>query len=127
MVLAPGSLACGCFPLLGQLWRKLIHVTQECGHLPYLLFVQRTLPSRHSAETYSVLNDVEILVLRHVGCVLHELRRTRIECVPKRSMALMGITMTAGAVGLVNLHSGQQVGICCRDRVSGFSSVSIQR
>ena len=45
----------------------------------HTLLNQQGVPSRHSAEAYPVLNDVEVLVLRHVGRILHKLRRTGIE------------------------------------------------
>ena len=41
-----------------------IHVTQKSDHLPNFLLVQKTPECRHSGETYSMLNDVEILLLQ---------------------------------------------------------------
>jgi len=41
-------------------------MAQESGYLPYLLFTEDMLPRGHSAEADAMLDDVKIMVFRHV-------------------------------------------------------------
>src|SRR5579863_4861065 len=58
-----------------------------------------------------MIDDVEVLVFRHVGRIFQEQGRARIERVWQHAVRFTSITMAAGAVRLINSHSGNQVGV----------------
>jgi len=64
-----------------------------------------------------VLNDVEVLALRHVRRVLRELRRVWIERVANRGMEVLTVPVAARAIRLIVFHSGSQVVIRGLQRV----------
>jgi hypothetical protein len=53
-----------------------------------------------------VLHDVKVLVFGHVGHVIHELRRRRVEGVGERRFGMRGITVTKGALVAIKPSSG---------------------
>ena len=56
-----------------------MHMTEECHQLPNLLVRQNASPTGHGGPADAMLKNVKILVIRHVGHIIHELRRRRIE------------------------------------------------
>lgn len=72
-----------------------------------------------------MLNDVEVLVLRHVRRILKKLGVPRIERVRMDAVGMVFIAMTASTVRLVELHSGREIVIVSGGRVPDFWSSPI--
>jgi hypothetical protein len=71
-----------------------VHVAENCHQLPNLLVTQDGFPSGHGCPANAVLQDVKILVLRHIGHVIDELRRRWIERVRERRFGMGRIAVT---------------------------------
>jgi hypothetical protein len=59
--------------------RKLAHLREKCGQFPKLIVTEIIPPAGHPRKSYSMLNDVEVLVLGQVGRIFQEPRHGRIE------------------------------------------------
>jgi len=71
--------ALAVLPFLIEWRRKLAHLREKCGQFPNLIVIEILPPAGHPRKSYSMLNDVEALVLGHVGRIFHEPRHGRIE------------------------------------------------
>jgi hypothetical protein len=66
-------------PFLIYWRRKLTDLREKCCQFPNLIVTEILPPAGHPRKSYSMLNDVEVLVLRHVGRTFHEPRHGRLE------------------------------------------------
>ena len=67
-----------------------------------------------------MLDDVEVLVFRHIRCVLSKLGCTRIERIGEHPMRAMDVAMTTRAIHLIYLHAGDQIVVCWMDWILRF-------
>jgi hypothetical protein len=70
--------ALAVLPFLIDWRRKLAHLREKCGQFPKLIVTEIIPPAGHPRKSYSMLNDVEVLVLGHVGRIFHEPRHGQI-------------------------------------------------
>jgi len=85
--------------------------------LSELLVDERLFPGRHPAIADAVLKNIEVFVLCHVWCVLHEPRGAWVESIGKDALMVSDIAMAAGALFLIHLHASNQVLVCGLYRV----------
>src|SRR6202167_529851 len=73
----------GLIELSFWLSRAVLVAAQNRDELQHLRFAQRLIPGRHTRPADTVLNDVKILVLRHVRRILEERRNVRVKRTPE--------------------------------------------
>src|ERR1700686_3812075 len=95
--------------------RKLAHLREKCGQFPKLIVTEIISPAGHPRKSDSMLNDVEVLVLGHVGRIFHEPRHGRIEGAAHDWLGVTWIAVTIRAIGFVKLHGFKQIRIRRRD------------
>lgn len=88
---------------------QFIYVAEKCGYLPNFRLLERGLPTGHPTQADSVLNDVEILIFRHIGRILHKLGCSWIEGIAEGLMGMRDITVAARAACLIDLHPGEKI------------------
>ena len=99
--------------------RKIVHVTEKSHQLPGLLFAYDIFPGGHRRPADAVLQNVKIMIFRHVGHVIHELGCRWIEGVGERGFGIRGVTVTKRTVVAIEESSGDEV------RLVGFGTFSV--
>src|SRR5579864_9349119 len=89
--------------------RQLLHVAEEGRHLQDLVVAQQPFPSRHRRPSDPMLDDVEVLVLRHAGVVGHELRRRWV--LGELRFRGLRIAMALRALVAIEAHPLAKVGV----------------
>jgi len=99
-----------CFEehLLGA-GRKFVHVTEKSHQLPGLLLAYDIFPSRHRRPADTVLQNIEIMIFRHIGHVIHELGCRGIEGVGEHRFGIRGVAMAQRTVVAIEARTGDEV------------------
>src|SRR5438105_7839052 len=112
-------------PILLHRGGQLIHVADKGRNFPDVLIAQHLLPRWHRRPAHTVLNDVVILVLRHVRRFFHELRRRRILAQPHRTLRILAVTVAFRAAHHVHVHAVAQIGFGWLDGILHLGSVAL--
>ena len=105
--------------------RELVQMRQEGGELPDLIVAVLFTPSGHAGPTDPVLDDVEVLVIGHVGRIHPELRRGRIEGLAEPRGHVDGIAVASGATGAIEAGAGAERVVGGLERILHLRSVTV--
>src|SRR4029077_13088388 len=100
-------------------------MTQERDDLPYFIFAKSLVPCWHAAPADAVLDNVEALIVGHVGSFFGKLGDGRIERMSELAIGVRRSTVTAGAVIPVKNCARYDIFISGLQRIFMISSVTI--
>ena len=83
--------------------RKFVHMLEKSHELPDLLIIEFAFPCGHAGPANAVADNVEILIVRHVGGIGHELRGGRIESVAQGGVGICRAAVAARAIVAIEL------------------------